>query len=323
MINFRYHVVSIVAVFLALGIGIIMGTSVIDRAVVDRLEGQQRSLSKNVDGVRSENSRLSAQLRKEQSATSRLADEGSQRLLNGTLTGTPVLVVGSRGGKADGLADLVALLGRAKADYRGTLWLTDRFTLDSGSEVRDLAQALGLRPDASASTLRGAATTRLADALRPQSVGPVTPAGNPSDLVVALRTTGFLDYDPPDGAASDAIPVLAAETRIVVISGAQAAVPDRQLMLPFVRSLVGAPLDARPSPVLAVGIQVSSSADDTFIGPIRKDDALARRLSTIDDIDAFAGRLGAVLAIDDLGAGRVGHYGVGAGAQRLLPAPSG
>ena len=56
MINFRYHLVSIVAVFLALGIGIIMGTAVIDRAVVDRLERQQDDLDKRIDDVRSENS---------------------------------------------------------------------------------------------------------------------------------------------------------------------------------------------------------------------------------------------------------------------------
>ena len=40
MLNFRFHVVSLVAVFLALAIGIIMGSTVIDRALVDTLEEQ-------------------------------------------------------------------------------------------------------------------------------------------------------------------------------------------------------------------------------------------------------------------------------------------
>jgi hypothetical protein len=321
MINFRYHVVSIVAVFLALGIGVIMGTSVIDRAVVDRLERQQSSLSKSVDGVRSENSQLRAELRKEQQASSDLADQGSQRLLNGALAGTPVLVVGSRGGKTDGLDDFLTLLGRAKADYRGTLWLTDRFTLDGGNEVRDLSQALGFRADATAGTLRSAATTRLADALRPQAGDAAATAA--SALITALRSSGFLDYDAPEGAPNDTFPALDPATRIVVTSGAKASVPDRQLMLPFVRALVGTTLDAAPAPVLAISAQVFTPAEDTFVGPVRKDDTLARRLSTLDDIDTFAGRLGAVLAIQDLGVGRVGHYGVGSGAQRLLPAPAG
>src|SRR5688572_14679670 len=130
-----------------------MGTAVIDRAVVDRLERQQTGLRADVDGVRSENNRLRGELREERDMARRLADEGSERLLDGSLAGVPVLVVGAPGAEADGLDDLVTLLGRADADYRGTLWLTDRFTLDADGELRDLADALDFRPDASAGTL--------------------------------------------------------------------------------------------------------------------------------------------------------------------------
>ena len=37
MINFRFHIVSLVAVFLALALGIVIGSTVIDRAIVDNL----------------------------------------------------------------------------------------------------------------------------------------------------------------------------------------------------------------------------------------------------------------------------------------------
>ena len=37
MIDFRYHLVSIVAVFLALGLGILMGTAVLNDALVKSL----------------------------------------------------------------------------------------------------------------------------------------------------------------------------------------------------------------------------------------------------------------------------------------------
>ena len=40
MLNFRYHIVSIVAVFLALGIGVIGGTTVVDRFTLDFLEDE-------------------------------------------------------------------------------------------------------------------------------------------------------------------------------------------------------------------------------------------------------------------------------------------
>lgn len=322
MINFRYHVVSIVAVFLALGIGIIMGTSVIDRAVVDRLERQQSDLSKNVDDVRSENNRLRGELKDERDAARDLAEQGSERLLDGSLQGVPVLLVGARGAEADGLDDFVTLLGRAKAVAQGTLWFTDRFTLDDQNELRDLADALGFSEDATAGTLRSAAVTRLARALRPQ-LGTPAPDDPSINVIASLRDKGFLDYDAPEGVDPTVFPTLAPGTRIVVISGPGAAVPDRQLMLPFVRALVASRADRGPVAVLASSGQPPATPDeDSFIRPIRDDEQLVDKLTTVDDIDDFSGRVAAVLALGDLGQGRFGHYGRGEGAQRLLPAPA-
>jgi hypothetical protein len=320
VINFRYHLVSIVAVFLALGVGIIMGTAVIDRAVVDRLERQQDSLDRRIGEVRSENSNLQSELKDAREAAQELADEGSQVLLDGSLTNTPVLVVGVRGVETDGLDDLLALLTRAKADYRGTVWLKDRFTLDGTDEQSDLAGALGMSADASAGTLRTAAIKRLTDALRPSTApGP----DSASAVLPALREAGFLDYDAPEGLPTDAFATVAPGTRIVVISGPNAPVPDRQLMVPFTRALVDVRPDRPGAPVLAVsGQPAETKDDDTFIGPIRDDHDISDHLSTVDDIDDFAGRLASVLALADLGDGRYGQYGRGPGAQRLLPAPA-
>ena len=41
MINLRYHIVSIVAVFLALGIGVLMGSTIVDRAIVSTLRSSR------------------------------------------------------------------------------------------------------------------------------------------------------------------------------------------------------------------------------------------------------------------------------------------
>jgi hypothetical protein len=320
VINFRFHIVSLIAVFLALGIGIIMGTAVIDRAVVDRLERQQSSLRKSVDDVRTTNRRLAQELSDEQDAANRLADEGSQRLLNGALTDTPVLLIGVRGAEADGLDDLVTLLGRANADYRGTLWLTKNFALEKENEVRDLAEALS-ETETSASALRTLAIGRIALALRSTTRGGST---DPNDKTIAnLRQAGFIDYSPAPGGKADELPLLPSGTRLVAVSGAKAQVPDRQLMLPLVRALVAARADREPVGLLAVsGQPPADKKNDTFIGPIRQDSTLGGRLSTVDDIDDFSGRLATVLSLVDLGFGRVGDFGRGSGAQHLLPAPA-
>ena len=51
MINLRYHIVSIVAVFLALAVGVVMGSTVIARSELDFLHNRQDDLegkNKNV-----------------------------------------------------------------------------------------------------------------------------------------------------------------------------------------------------------------------------------------------------------------------------------
>ncbi len=58
MINFRFHVISIVAIFLALGIGIVMGSTVIDRAIVDGLRNRIDNAEQNSIDRKAENERL-------------------------------------------------------------------------------------------------------------------------------------------------------------------------------------------------------------------------------------------------------------------------
>ena len=48
MINFRFHLVSLIAVFLALGLGILVGSTVIDQGIVNRLDSE-------INNVRKEN----------------------------------------------------------------------------------------------------------------------------------------------------------------------------------------------------------------------------------------------------------------------------
>jgi hypothetical protein len=60
----------------------------------------------------------------------------------------------------------------------------------------------------------------------------------------------------------------------------------------------------------------------SFVKAIRNDGSLNEHVSTVDDAEWFVGRAAAVMALQDLVAGRVGHYGVGAGATDLLPTAS-
>jgi hypothetical protein len=58
-----------------------------------------------------------------------------------------------------------------------------------------------------------------------------------------------------------------------------------------------------------------------FVGLLRGD-SLAARMSTVDNIESPMGQTAAVLALEDLGVPRFGHYGVARDAQHVLPQPA-
>ncbi|MBW3548820.1 MAG: copper transporter, partial [Actinobacteria bacterium] len=154
MVNFRYHIISIVAVFLALAVGVVMGSAVIDRAVVGTLREQQAAIGRRIDEVRQENGELQARLVEQEQTSEQLADEGSQRLLSGALTGVPVVVVAVNSTESSALDDVVEVLRTADADYEGTVKLTERLALTSEEQRRDLARALGAPEEREVSELR-------------------------------------------------------------------------------------------------------------------------------------------------------------------------
>jgi hypothetical protein len=338
MINFRYHIVSLIAVFLALAIGVIMGSAVIDRAIVNRLEDQQSNLEDRINDVEGDNDALREENSNLNRSANLLAEQGSQRLLAGSLTDVPVLVIATRGIEGDSFDGLLSLLTTSGADQRGTVWLTERFALDSDDEVRDLAGALDAPSTLTPDSLRTLALTRLSTELRREAgpsaiddpsvatttsttIPPEVGQPAPPSVFAALLDAGFVDFDAPDGAPDDG-PVLAPGTRLVLVSGGTAKVPVDVLAAPFADLLV---IDRVGVPSVALLAaedrpQVDKS-DPEFVVALRKDDDVADRLSTVDNLGDFAGRLASVLAIGDLGEGRIGHYGTGPGAQRFLPAP--
>ena len=63
MINFRYHVVSLTAVFLALAIGLVVGTAALNGPVADSLKDQVSALSKDNSNFRAQANQVFENLR--------------------------------------------------------------------------------------------------------------------------------------------------------------------------------------------------------------------------------------------------------------------
>src|SRR4029450_14121408 len=100
MINFRFHIVSLTAVLLALGIGLVLGTTFLDDALEETLKSQLNDLEASLDRARTRNDDLSSQLGAYRDEGEMLDQQLGERRYDGKLQDDPVLGVSTRG--ADG-----------------------------------------------------------------------------------------------------------------------------------------------------------------------------------------------------------------------------
>src|SRR4051795_3257598 len=89
MLDFRYHALSLVAVFLALAIGIVLGVTIGDSLVSDAERSLRGGLRTDVENARSD----AAKARTDVSARDRMLDELYPQLVANRLDGERVAVV--------------------------------------------------------------------------------------------------------------------------------------------------------------------------------------------------------------------------------------
>jgi len=318
LINFRFHLVSLTAVFLALALGIAVGATVVDQKTVSTLRSQVNRVDHRLDGVETENGRLRTELGLWDAFARE--EDGKGALVQGRLSGMRVLVIAARGTDVDPLVKLRDTLASAGASLEGTVWFTPKLKLDpantaTADDVRALAADVGEGALDKADGARHAALHRLATSWTGADAGT---ASNPLEAMVSDH---FLDYEPmpTGGLALSSIPQ--ANTMFVVASSAGSEVPNDLITVPFTAELA----QAGGHRVLAVEPAHDSPTKGqpplraTFVGPLRQAPVTTARLSTVDDLEDVRGRVASVLALSDLGRGKVGHYGLGPGAASQLP----
>lgn len=337
MINLRYHIVSITAVFLALGIGLTLGSTFLDRVTVDNLKSQLDTVQGRVDQTQAENERLQALVGSAGERDGEMIDELPERAFAGELADVPVLVIAAEGTNEELVSHATDVLVGAGADLAGTWWLTERWALDDDDEVADLGAALQLSTQ-DAERLRRNGAIHLADVLL-ASAGPAEvaepPAGGDAvapaqpvepELAAQLEEQGFLDYTPVVGAGNDRVALPASGLRLVMVSATEPGSGPELMSVALIDEVTAdgpAPLVVAQGAVsfeTEAGAAASESDQrSTFVGPLREGELTRDRLSTIDTLDTTAGLVALVLAVEDAGALRHGHYGVADGATRLLP----
>lgn len=296
MINLRYHIVSLTAVFLALAIGVIAGATVVPGPLIKELRSARTSLEANRAELRARVAGLDRQV-------AMWERFGEQRLgsIVGALTGVPVVQVVTGGPTKQIRARIDAALQEAGALDGGTVVLGERWTLKD-DRARDALGVLLARPTRDVGDLWRAGSERLAQRLREHA-----DPRRETDLLRLMDDEAFARLeDIPTGVFPDPGAVL------LIVSGG-----DRE---------AGAPVD----PFLAGLAQGLTAARAVIAEPIVTSDPGVESLraivevwagiGTIDHVDSALGRysLIAALASESSGAPPL-HLGVGERATALSP----
>ena len=232
MINLRYHIVSIIAVFLALAIGVVMGSTVIARSELDLLHNRQNDLEKRSNDANKRNAAAQeGERRAAASSRTRPRAPSSPETSPACRWCSSVCEASSRARRTSCAASWPTP-GPSPRERSGS---TRKLRLDNQGDVQSLATALGV-PAGSAAETRTQALNVLADVV----------AGRSGDLsaLASLRDAGFIEIEPPATATTTTTsatgqPALASssDTRVVVMSGAGAELSDDEVAIPLVRGL--------------------------------------------------------------------------------------
>ncbi|HEX9375265.1 MAG TPA: copper transporter [Actinomycetota bacterium] len=302
MISFRYHLVTIVAVFLALALGVLAGTTVIKQTLVEQLR-------KNNSRVADQNSDLRSQVGELRGFVSSFVSGARDWLIDGALDGERAVVITWDPVDQDAVGQARDGLATAGAEVV-TLTMTSK--LASAGATEELADLLGVDGTTPPDVVVSDASLALADRL---ARGAGTVARPETDLLEELVKAGFVRAAP----TSDLSAVGGPDRLEVVVGGGQAqpAVPIDTFVLQMVREMSDAGV------MIAAGEgEDADAAAHPLVSLLRQDDSLSTdRLMTVDDMDQDVGGVALVLGLDRmLLGGSGGNYGTDEGAQ-LLPKP--
>ena len=302
MISLRYHVVTIVAIFLALAIGTLAGAAFVQPALQEELQNQTDRLQRNNDGLRAEVDDLRAQM----TGLGDFVDAVAPSLTQDRLSGTPVILVTQAGVEEDVLTQAKAALDNAGADVLTTVSATDELVSEDPATQEQLATIVG-EPTASADELPTLAAQALAQGLSPSTsvVG--------GDVLDQLLSAGFLAPVGSGPSQSTLDEVGQPGQVVVVLSGGRGDEP------PLAPEAFAVPLVTRLAELnVPVAAGESLLSDYPYVSLVRADGTDGT--VTVDDLDRTMGGAALVLGLEDLIAtGDGGAYGVKDGADPLPP----
>jgi len=313
VIDFRYHLVSIVSIFLALAVGIVLGAGPLKEDIGNRLTEETTAL-------RADKAQLRTELDAEKRGT--VARESFSALvapaiMKGQLTGRTVAIVVAPGADSGLVKDTTAALVAAGAKVGSTVTLADAwadpakrtFRNTLAGQLADLVKA----PLASTSPDQLAATV-LARAIlggKDQSTQRVDPAAGAA--LEGLKAGDLVKVSPDQIAPSSGVVFLGGS-----VKGSTQVDTDARLAayVQLARSL-----DLTASVVVVASASTLSDAalPVSVVTAVRKDNDAAKVVSTVDDTELWMGRTTLILALAQQYSGGNGHFGLAPDAKAIAP----
>lgn len=307
MITLRQHAISLAAVFLALALGLFLGSGFVG----DRMNSLTGTSRDRIGDLERERDGLNQQLNSANSFGAAVAP----RLIGGQLRGNQVLVVTTPNAADGDVTAVKEAVSAAGGKFAGQLGLTDQLVRAGNAEQlrtiidQTIPPGAVLRAELTDSGAR--AGDLLGALLLTRDGGRTVSASDRGTGLQALRDGGFISY---------ADNTLTPADLVVVVSGN--ALPENAGAQGPTTAGLTAALVARAQGGVLAG-RSGSATGGSPIAVVRADPSLRNAVSTVDNVDQETGRITTILALNQENDGRSGAYGTGPGAASITVQPPG
>jgi copper transport outer membrane protein MctB len=335
VIDFRYHLVSIVAVFLALAVGIVLGSTELRGAALSALDRTSSALSAKLEAADNQNSALQQQVQGDR----QFAQAAEPVLLKHLLDGKKVVIVTTPGASNGVVNGIKTGLGDAGATVSGQVALSAKFADTSASNLSLLDQLTQQATPASMTLTNGSPQQQAAQVLAAALVSKGSNSSNKNGNGNSSNNSNNAD----NGNGSKPISSQDAQTIVSSFSAGQfisvSGHPTSGATLAVIVTPATAPQNGNSDPanqaVVALAQEfgqasqatvvagaTAGSGQDSAISAVRSSGA-ANNAATVDNADSVVGQIVAVQALEQqMNGHKPGSFGTQSNANSAGPSPA-
>ena len=332
MIDFRYHLVSIVAVFLALAVGIVLGSTELRGAALNTLDRTSSALSNKLNAADNENSALQQQVSGDRS----FAQAAEPVLLAHLLEGKRVVVITAPGAPNSVVSGITTALAAAGATVSGQVALSAKFADTSAGNLSLLSQLTQKVAPAGLTLANGTPQQQAAQVLASALVSSRSSASSGSGSGGSGGSGGSADSgSQPGSQAAQTILSSYSAGQFITVSGQ----PAQGATLAVIVTPATAPSDGNSDPANQAIVSLaqefgsgsaatvvagpsSASGQGSAISAVRSSGA-ADDASTVDNADQVSGQIVVVQALEQqMNGHKPGNYGIQSDASSVGPSPA-